>query len=127
MKVALATSADYGLMDEAWERYHIDVRSAGDTSETNWNTWQELHYAYWHPWDPSQDALPLTPLKLHIVGCLFKAGGYRTTKNYLSIAHQKHVEAGASWTEQLELAGEEIHVVHPTGHGALETIATSKL
>ena len=36
--VALATAANDGLMDEAWEIYHIDFRSAGDTSENNWNT-----------------------------------------------------------------------------------------
>ena len=49
--------------------------------------------------------LPLTPHKVHIVGCLLKAGNYRSTGNYLNIAHQMHTESGEMWTQQLELAG----------------------
>ena len=80
-------------MQEAMSLYVKDWRSAGDTSDDYINTWIELHEAHWDGIRrPAYPTLPLVPLFTHVVGATFKAGGYRTTKNYLS-AH-----ASVTWT-----------------------------
>jgi hypothetical protein len=52
-----------------------------------------------------EDIIPVTALGLEIVAAYFKRGGYRSFPNYLSAIKSVHVEAGHSWTEQLEGMG----------------------
>ena len=47
---------------------------------------------------------PLTVLKLHAVGAMLKAGGYRSPANYFSRAKEEHVVQGFQWSDALHLA-----------------------
>ena len=82
-------------MQLAMNNYVKGWRSAGDTSEYYWRSWLQLHYAHWDGWRRhALDPVPLDPLKIHVVGSLLKAGGYRSAHNYIGIAKIKHVERG---------------------------------
>ena len=48
--------------------------------------------------------LPLTASKVYLVAALFKEGGYRAFKSYLSKAKDMHVLGGYAWDIQLDLA-----------------------
>ena len=95
---ALAAAADDGLMAHAMSNNIQDWRSAGDTSEDYWSTWGQLHRAHWDGVRrEAASLLPLDPLRIHVIGSLLKLGGYRSTANYIDIAHTKHVEVGYPW------------------------------
>ena len=72
-------------------------RYAKGTAEANASLVRTRHYfheeasAHAHPPVP---VLPLTMRILVMVGLLFKAGGYRSYPNYISIMKTKHIEAG---------------------------------
>ena len=105
-RLALSIAGNLELLEEAEAAYRRDWVSAGDTSGYYLITWMELHAAYGHTkmlddWNLS----PIEPDKIHAVGPLLKAGGYRSPKNYLQAAKNAHVERGYAWTEALELAG----------------------
>ena len=48
--------------------------------------------------------IPLTVEKVFCVAALFKEGGYRAFRSYLSKAKAMHVLAGHAWEVQLEMA-----------------------
>ena len=60
------------------------------------NTWTQ-HHALWY----GNDSRP-SPLDEHI-SALFKAGGYKSFKNYLSRAKEHHLMLGYPWTDRLDL------------------------
>lgn len=64
-------------------------------------TWTKFHNIIF---GESTSVLPLTPHKMTAVASLFKAGAYRAYPNYVSAVRIMHIEAGHSWTEQLDLA-----------------------
>ena len=97
-------AADPQLLQEAEDRYVADWASAGDTSNYNLITWVELSAAYATGKGWTYESFPLTPAKIHGVGTLLKAGGYRSTKNYLHVAKVAHIDAGFKWTDDLALA-----------------------
>ena len=71
-------------------------------------TWLRFHKAWF---GPSRDqelhgAFPLTEEKLVRVSALFKAGGYKSYKNYLSRAKDMHLELGFVWTGALHRLGQ---------------------
>ena len=75
-KRALDVAACDEEMQKAMANYLDDWRSAGDTSEDYWRSWQQLHTAHWDGWRrPAAAVLPLDALKIHIVGALLKVGG----------------------------------------------------
>ena len=84
---ALAVARDPALLDAAVMTFTREVRSSGDTSDENVKTWMEFHAAVsWTRYglaDPCP-VLPLMPMKLTVIGSIFKIGGHRSTKNYLS-------------------------------------------
>ena len=47
--------------------------------------------------------LPLTVDKLHLLGALLKASGYRSAVAYLSAAKKEHIKLGFPWTGALDL------------------------
>ena len=49
-------------------------------------------------------SLPVTRESRFAVGALLKAGGYRSSAQYVSVAKQKHREAGFSWGPDLDEA-----------------------
>ena len=59
----------------------------------------------------------MDPLKVHIVGSLLKAGGYRSAHNYLGIAKIKHIELGFPWGPELELAARIFNLSTRRGAG----------
>ena len=104
------------LFDIAHKKYVAQWRSVGDTSESYWATWLDLHSAFWTtPGRDYQPPVPITPEKLHIIGTLLKEGHYFTPKNYLHQARKHHVESGSDWTQQLDLAASRF--VLPTQRG----------
>ena len=105
-------------MDAALADYVRDWKSAGDTSEDYWRTWLELHEAHWDGLRrPRQSAIPLDPLKIHIIGTLLKIGRYRSSKNYLTVAKTKHIEQSWPWGPELELASRRFHLSTQRGAG----------
>ena len=71
-------------------------------------TWLRFHKAWFGPkLDQELDgAFPLTEEKLVRVSALFKAGAYKSYKNYLSRAKDMHLELGYTWTEALHRLGQ---------------------
>ena len=62
-------------------------------------TWEKFH-CLWYGED--LPVIPLTEEKLVHVTSLFKAGGYKSYKNYLSRIKDAHVMAGYPWTDILQ-------------------------
>ena len=61
-------------------------------------TWQKFHM-WWFGED--EPVLPLTVLKISRVSALFKAGTYRSYKNYIGDIKDLHIAEGFSWNDQL--------------------------
>ena len=51
--------------------------------------------------------IPLTPLKIKVLGSIFKESGYRAAKHYIGAAKKHHTLNDYPWTERLELAVSE--------------------
>ena len=66
-------------------------------------TWEDLHHAWWNHLPSGHDvaAFPLTASKIAGVGCLLKAGGYRSGHNYISAAKDRHLSLVYPWDEVL--------------------------
>lgn len=62
-------------------------------------TWVKLHTAWFG--DDGQPPFPLTEISLVRVSAMFKSGGYRSFKNYLSRAKDHHLQLGYQWNESL--------------------------
>ena len=117
-KRALDVAACDEEMERAMATYVGDWRSAGDTSEDYWRSWQQLHAAHWDGWRrPAAHALPLDALKIHVVGALLKVGGYRSSYNYLGVAKTRHAELGFPWGPELELAARRFNLSTRRGAG----------
>ena len=97
-------AADPQLLQEAEDRYVADWASAGDTSNYNLITWVELSAAYATGKGWTYESVPLTPAKIHGVGTLLKAGGDRSTKNYLHVANVANIDAGFRRADDLAQA-----------------------
>ena len=109
---------DDTVFDAAMKAYVKDWASSGDTSEHYFVTWSSLHTAHWDGIRrPAEDVLPLSPVKIHTIGCLLKLGGYRAAKNYLDVAKKKNAELGQWWTPDLELAGRRMVMSCQRGMG----------
>lgn len=63
-------------------------------------TWVRLHTC-WFGDEESSPAFPLDEIKLVRVSALFKSGGYKSFKNYLSRAKDQHLALGFGWSESL--------------------------
>lgn len=61
--------------------------------------WIRFHGFWFGP--DGGDPFPLDEIKLIRVSSLFKAGGYKSFKNYLSRAKDHHVSLGYSWSDNL--------------------------
>ena len=61
-------------------------------------TWQKFHQ-WW--FGDNIPMLPLTTDKICKVSALFKAGGYKSYKNYISTAKDQHIAEGYEWSDQL--------------------------
>merc|ERR1711983_61239 len=79
----------------------IGAPSTRSTTSSLWTTWEEFHTRMA---GTSVPVLPLTVSKVFLVAALFKEGGYRAFKSYLSEAKDMHVMAGYAWDVQLDLA-----------------------
>ncbi|CAE7275931.1 yciC, partial [Symbiodinium sp. CCMP2456] len=66
--------------------------------ESRWVTWTRLSDRRGFP------AIPVSRQSLFSVGALLKAGGYRSTAQYISVAKQKHKQAGFVWGPDLDEA-----------------------
>ncbi|CAE7405213.1 unnamed protein product, partial [Symbiodinium necroappetens] len=66
--------------------------------ESRWLTWTRLSAKRGFP------NLPVTRESLFAIGALLKAGGYRSSAQYVSVAKQKHREAGFTWGPDLDEA-----------------------
>ena len=78
----LEIARDPGLLGEAVAHYKREIKSAGDTSDDNARTWSDFHQATcWTRFCLVEPVpmLPLTPLKIMVVGSVFKGSGYRST------------------------------------------------
>eukprot|EP00435_Cladocopium_sp_Y103_P050888 s1251_g15.t1 len=63
-------------------------------------TWTKFHYKWF---DQSTEVLPITEEKLLKISSLFKKGGYKSVKNYLSRIKEHHVTSGFDWNERLDI------------------------
>lgn len=106
-KRGLQIASDPELLGAAMAKYQDEIRSSGDTSDAYVKTWQDFHEAVcWTKLGVAEpySVLPLTPLKISVVGAILKASGYRATKNYLASIKRAHRLAGFAWDDQLDLA-----------------------
>ena len=62
-------------------------------------TWEKYHELWYGDRD---SAWPLTEQKLIRASALFKLGGYKSFKNYMSRAKDNHVSLGHAWTDKLD-------------------------
>eukprot|EP00435_Cladocopium_sp_Y103_P032334 s1069_g8.t1 len=62
-------------------------------------TWVKLHTAWFG--EDGQPPFPMTEITLIRVSAMFKSGGYKSFKNYLSRAKDHHLQLGYQWTESL--------------------------
>ena len=63
-------------------------------------TWDKFHLMWYGPGVPS---IPLDEAKLLHVSSLFKAGGYKSFRNYLSRIKERHIMEGHQWSDRLSL------------------------
>ena len=104
---ALAALRDAGvtaLVDDLLkDRY---AQSAEASNASLLKTWAHFHAEAFRrsPNDAtcSEPMLPLTVRSLVIIGALFKAGGYRSYPNYVSIIKSAHIEEGHDWSHLLQ-------------------------
>ena len=62
-------------------------------------TWEKYHEVWY---GDRELVWPLTEQKLIRVSALFKLGGYKSFKNYLSRAKDHHISLGFEWTDKLD-------------------------
>ena len=94
---ALVEKGASALVDALLEDRYAKGTAAANSSFLK--TWQQFHqeaFAHAHPPVP---LLPITARILVMVGSLFKAGGYRSYPNHISIMRTKHIEAGHDWCQ----------------------------
>ena len=115
---AMAAAQDDQLMADAMKNYVTDWKSAGDTTTFYIKTWHDLHAAHWDGVRrPADEVLPLTPIKIHVVGALLKEGGYRGPGNYMTAMKNLHIEHGRPFSQVLELAAKRFNMSVSRGIG----------
>ena len=77
------------------------AQSYGGSLNSMFRTWCEFH-AHWFGHD--SPVLPLTPEKISCLAAMFKAGGYRSFRNYLAKAKDEHLASGFDWGSFLHRA-----------------------
>ena len=96
------------------------MKSAGDTSEYNTRTWRDYHARVdWIRLGLPQDceALPLTPVRITIVGAILKEADYRSARNYMSAIKGDHIIARHRRAEQLEQSASRFNTSTTRGMG----------
>ena len=83
------------------------MSSEGDTTNYYIKTWFDFHDAV--DWQAIQcadqaDRLPLTPVKITVMGAVLKEAGYRGAMKYGTAIKQLHIAHGYTWSDQLDLA-----------------------
>lgn len=61
-------------------------------------TWTKFH----KHWFGNDQIVPVTTESLEKVSCLFKIGGYKSYKNYVSRIKELHIESGFVWSQPLQ-------------------------
>ena len=84
--------ADKDFLEDRW------ARTSRAPRESRWATYRAFCSSRGH------QPLPVTVKQISDVGSLFKAARYRSPGQYFSVAKGKHVEAGYTWSQTLDLA-----------------------
>ena len=119
-KLGLEVAGDGVQLDDAIKEYRRDVKSAGDTSHYNVATWRDFHdEVNWSRFGLPRDEppVPLTPLKLEVIGAVFKRSGYRSCKNYVDAMKAEHILAGHPWSDQLDMCYSRFNASTSRGMG----------
>ena len=87
-------------VDEAMDSLRKDFFAASSRKPRDalLQTWCRFH----KQWFGNDEIVPLTKESIEKVSCLFKLGGYKSYKNYLSRAKELHCEHGHAWTQSLQ-------------------------
>lgn len=95
------------LMDELYE--DREAPSGKDSKESHWNTWLQFHYRiFGEQGDDSWcDVLPITRRNLIPIAALFKDGGSRSYRNYISCIKGYHMEVRHRWRDPRALSQAE--------------------
>ena len=106
-ELALSAASSKEAKEAAMGELESDVlaNSAKDSRRTLLKTWEEFHYSWF---GESCEMLPLTLHKIRCVGAMFKKGGYRSFKNYLSAVKDLHIMTGHPWTIQLDRSSRNV-------------------
>ena len=85
----------------ALDRFTDDYFAASTrhTRDAQLQTWLRFHNRWFGDTVPP---VPLTENVLVAVSCLFKAGGYKSYRNYLGRAKDFHITPGFPWTDALQ-------------------------
>ena len=88
-------------VDEAMADFRRDIYAATSRRPRDalLMTWSKFHRKWY---GDQSDPVPLTEESLERVACLFKIGGYKSFKNYLSRIKEHHVDSGFIWTQSLQ-------------------------
>eukprot|EP00971_Amphidinium_carterae_P173251 3434872-Amphidinium_carterae.1 len=78
-----------GVLKEGDQRSHWNRRAAWTRQ---WEIWRAV----------DGPCFPLTVESVLAVAALFKAGGYRSWPNYVSVAKQTYVDREYSWSQEME-------------------------
>ena len=72
-------------------------RSAAASNASLLKTWQRFRFQAFAHELPQVPLLPITARSLILIGALFKAGGYRSYPNYVSVLRGLHIDDGHDW------------------------------
>ena len=97
---ALGAKGATALVDALLEDGYAKGTTAANLSLLT--TWQHFHHKAFGRVRPPLPLLPITVRILVMVGALFKAGGYRSYPNYISLMRTKHIEDGHEWCQLLQ-------------------------
>ena len=101
--LALDAAADGLEQDRATLRLRKDffAQSSGGPRDSLLSSWFAFHEAWF---GDTCAAFPLSAVKIYSIAAMFKAGGYRATKNYIARAKEHHIELGHAWSDGLAMA-----------------------
>ena len=104
MQTIRSDSAKEGTVMELQK--DMNPQSSFGPRESPFRTWVRFHHLWFgqERWDEETQPFPLTVMKVHAVGALMNAGGYRSPANYMSSAKEEHLVRGLSWSDELSLA-----------------------
>ncbi len=105
--LALASAVSEATKRQALEDLHGDkeAQTSRGSRVSCLKTWAEFHEA----WFGSEvEVYPLTKESISCVAAMFKAGRYRSYKNYFYFAKGQHEELEFVWTRHLQRAGKQV-------------------